>query len=258
MNAAPSDPGSLSSPGSGAAGEFRPLLTLERVRIGYGRSAVLPDLNLEFPRGSYTGLLGSNGSGKSTLIKTILGILPPLSGKVAFTPIDGRLPLFGYVPQRETLDSIFLLSSFEVVLMGVCGRVGPGRWIRRPEREWARHCLEETETTHLAGRQFSELSGGQKQRVLIARALAAKPDLLLLDEPTSGIDVNVKKSILEMLRRIHETQRMTILISSHDLSAVRAYAQRAVLLQGGQGYQGPVAELRAGGRLAEMLNLELP
>src|SRR5437870_1409102 len=104
-------------------------LSLDHVAVGYDRRVVLPDVDLTLMRGSFVGLLGANGSGKSTLIKTILGIIPPLEGQMVFTRVDGREPVLGYVPQRESLDPIYLLSSFEVVLMGVCGRVGPGRSI---------------------------------------------------------------------------------------------------------------------------------
>src|SRR2546421_12902218 len=152
------------------------LLTLDHVAVGYGHHVVLPDINLALPRGSFTGLLGANGSGKSTLIKTILGILPALKGRFEFVPIDGRQPVLGYVPQRDTLDSIYLLSSFEVVLMGTCGRVKPGRRVSSEEKGWAHQCLRETGADQLSRRLFSQLSGGQKQRVLIARALATKPD----------------------------------------------------------------------------------
>jgi len=233
------------------------LLELRDVAVGYDRRAVLSGLKLAFQRGTFTGLLGANGSGKSTLIKTILGIIPPLSGQVAFSRANGRETVLGYVPQRESLDPIFLLSSFEVVLMGVCGRVGPVRFISKVEREWARHCLEQTDTAALAGRQFSELSGGQKQRVLIARALAAKPDFLLLDEPTSGIDVTVKQSVMELLRRIHQEQKQTILMSSHDLPVVRRYVQHVVWLRDGKISEGPPGELLAPDKMAAMLDLEL-
>lgn len=232
------------------------LLTLENVAVGYDRRAVLSGVNLAFKRGTFTGLLGANGSGKSTLIKTILGILPPLSGHVTFGRPGGRETVLGYVPQRESLDPIFLLSSFEVVLMGVCGRVGPGRFTNKAEREWARHCLEQTDTAELAEKQFSELSGGQKQRVLIARALAAKPDFLLLDEPTSGIDVSVKQSIMELLRRIHQEQKQTILMASHDLPVVRRYVQHLVWLRDGKISEGAPEELLAPEKMAAMLELE--
>jgi ABC-type Mn2+/Zn2+ transport system ATPase subunit len=233
------------------------ILTLDSVAVGYDRHAVLSDVKLTFKRGSFTGLLGANGSGKSTLIKTILGIIPPLSGRIEFKPIDDREAVLGYVPQRESLDPIFLLSSFEVVLMGVCGRVRPGRLIGKGERDWARNCLAQTGAAELGRLQFSELSGGQKQRVLIARALAARPEILLLDEPTSGIDVTVKQSIMELLRRIHQEQRQTILMASHDLPVVRQYVQHVVWLRDGRILEGPPAELLSRDKMAAILDLEM-
>ena len=231
------------------------ILTFDSVAVGYDRHAVLSGVNLAFRRGSFNGLLGANGSGKSTLIRTILGIIPPLSGRMTFKSAAGGEAVLGYVPQRESLDPIFLLSSFEVVLMGVCGRVGPGRLISRTERDWAQHCLQQTGATELGRKQFSELSGGQKQRVLIARALAAKPDFLLLDEPTSGIDVTVKQSIMELLRRIHQEQRQTILMASHDLPVVRQYVQHVVWIRGGKILEGPPAELLARDKIEAMLEM---
>src|SRR5437773_5393863 len=102
------------------------ILTLERLAVGYDRQPVLENIDLKFARGVFSGLLGANGSGKSTLIKTILGIIPPLSGRVEFNSFNGKPVVLGYVPQRDTLDPIYLLSSLEVVLMGPCGRVRPG------------------------------------------------------------------------------------------------------------------------------------
>jgi ABC-type Mn2+/Zn2+ transport system ATPase subunit len=141
--------------------------------------------------------------------------------------------------------------------MGVCGRVGPGRRIRRLEKDWARQCLQSTGAGLLERRRFSELSGGQKQRVLIARALAAKPDLLLLDEPTSGIDVSVKHALMDLLRRIHEEQGMTILMSSHDLPMVRQYTHQVVWLREGKILEGPPSELLAQDKMAAILDLEM-
>jgi len=233
------------------------LLTLNHLAVGYGRQEVLPDVNLRLPRGSFTGLLGANGSGKSTLIKTILGIIPPLSGRVEFASVNGRPHVLGYTPQRDSLDSIFLLSSFEVVLMGTCGRVRPGRRISHAEKEFAHECLRETGADHLGRKLFSQLSGGQKQRVLIARALATKPDFLLLDEPTSGIDAAARQGVMELLRRIHKQQQLTILLASHDLPIVRSYVQRVIWLHLGHVLQGPVHEMLAPEKIEEILNLEM-
>ena len=233
------------------------LLKLEHVAVGYGRHVVLPDVSLSLQRGTFTGLIGANGSGKSTLIKTILGIIAPLSGQVEFASVNGRPHAFGYTPQRDSLDSIFLLSSFEVVLMGTCGSIGPGRRAGSGEKDWAHQCLRETGADHLSRRLFSQLSGGQKQRVLIARALATKPDFLLLDEPTSGIDVAARHSIMEVLQRIHQQQQLTILMANHDLPLVRSYAQRVIWLHAGQVLQGPVGEMLSAEKIREILDLEL-
>jgi ABC-type Mn2+/Zn2+ transport system ATPase subunit len=233
------------------------LLTLTDVAVGYGRHAVLSGVNLALWRGSFAGLLGANGSGKSTLIKTLLGIIPPLAGRVEFARVDGRPHVLGYTPQRDTLDPIYLLSGLEVVLMGACGRVGPGRPIGRGEREWAMQCLDETGAGHLARRLFSELSGGQKQRVLIARALATRPDFLLLDEPTAGVDAAARQAVMEVLRRIHRQQQLTVLMASHDLPVVRSYADRVIWLHHGKVLQGPSAELLTPGKIEEILDLEM-
>jgi ABC-type Mn2+/Zn2+ transport system ATPase subunit len=233
------------------------LLELQDVAVGYDRSVVLRDVQLRLRRGSFTGLLGANGSGKSTLIKTILGVLPPLAGRIHFSRVHGRDPILGYVPQREALDPIFLLSSFEVVLMGACGRVGPGRFFGRVEREWARHCLEQTGVADLAGDRFSQLSGGQKQRVLIARALAAKPDFLLLDEPTAGIDAAASQAIMELLRQIHAGHKMTLLMVNHDLGTVRKYVEQVIWLDEGRVLQGPAGELLTRDKIEEILKLSL-
>jgi ABC-type Mn2+/Zn2+ transport system ATPase subunit len=214
-------------------------------------------VNLKLRRGSFTGLLGANGSGKSTLIKTVLGIIPSLRGRIEFVPANGQMPVLGYMPQRETLDPIYPLSSFEVVLMAACGRVGPARIINRAERDWARQCLAETGAGELADKLFSELSGGQKQRVLMARALATRPDFLLLDEPTAGIDATTTRSVMEVLKQIHERQQQTILLVSHDLATVRQYAREIIWLHDGKALHGPVNELLTPEKIEELLSLQL-
>ena len=225
--------------------------------VGYDRQVVLADVNLTLERGTFTGLLGANGSGKSTLIKTILNVIPSLSGRMQFSPVDGREHVLGYVPQRETLDPIYLLSSFEVVLMGTSGRVKPARRPSHAEKEWAHECLRQTGADHLSRRLYSQLSGGQKQRVLVARALATKPDFLLLDEPTSGIDAAARQAVMEVLRRIHQEQKLTLLMASHDLPLVRSYVECVLWLHAGRVLQGPVGELLNPQKIEEILQLEM-
>jgi manganese/zinc/iron transport system ATP- binding protein len=232
----------------------RPLLTLDHLTAGHGRQPVLVNVHLVLARGTLAGLIGANGSGKTTLLKTIAGILPPLDGTVKFHPLDGRPPVLGYVPQRESLDPIYPLSSFEVTLMGTYARVSPGRWAQREERDWARECLRQTGAEDIAERRFAELSGGQKQRVLIARALAARPDLLLLDEPTAGIDAAASRAIAALLRRLHE-QGMTILMVNHELPVVREIASEVIWLQNGQAEQGTAEQMLSPQKMEQLFEL---
>ena len=225
--------------------------------MGYAGRVILPDVNIRLRRGSFTGLLGANGSGKSTLLKTILNIIPPLQGRIRFAPVDGRPSVVGYMPQKESLDPIYPLSCFEIVLMAACSRVGPGRFINQEERAFARACLAETGATDLAPKLFSELSGGQKQRVLMARALATKPDILFLDEPTAGIDATTTRAVMDLLQEIHRHHRHTVLLVSHDLATVRQYAEEVIWLHDGKVTHGPVKDLLTPEKIEELLSLQL-
>lgn len=233
------------------------LLKCDNVAVGYDRHVVLSHLQLTLPQGGFIGLLGANGSGKSTLIKTILGIIPPLAGRLDFPSHQGRAPVFGYVPQRESLDSIFPLSCFEVVLMGVCGRVAPGLRIGVEERNYARQCLHAAGAENLGRQPFAQLSGGQKQRVLIARALAARPEFLLLDEPTAGIDAVASEAVMELLSRLHREQGLTMLLVNHDLRVMQKYVQHVLWLHDGRVLEGTADELLNRDKVTELLGWQL-
>lgn len=217
-----------------------PLIILEQLEVGYARRPVLRGVNATIPRGDSIGLLGANGSGKTTLLKTIAGVLAVVGGTIQFE--KGVRPVVGYVPQREALDQSFLLSSLEMVLMGACASVGPGRFLRRADREWAQQCLERTGAADLARQPFALLSGGQKQRVLIARALVAKPDLLLLDEPTAGVDASATSAIADLLQRLN-ADGMTIMMVNHDLPVVRRVARTIFRVKNGVLEVGTVSEM---------------
>jgi ABC-type Mn2+/Zn2+ transport system ATPase subunit len=232
-------------------------LLLRGVTIGYDQSPVLAGINLRLPQGSFTALLGANGTGKTTLLRTLLGIIPPLAGSIEFPAHLTRPAIFGYVPQRETLDPIYLLSSLEVVLMGAFSRVGPGRFPGRQERLLARECLAATGAESLAAKPFAELSGGQKQRVLIARALVAQPDILFLDEPTAGIDPASAREILALLSQLSGERGLTLLMVSHDLPAVRRTVQRVIWLHQGRVLEGTVQDLLGRKNLENLLACEL-
>ncbi|MBI1839348.1 MAG: ATP-binding cassette domain-containing protein [Verrucomicrobia bacterium] len=234
-----------------------PLATADRVSVGYDGRPILAEASFVLERGAFAGLLGSNGSGKSTLIKSLVGILPLCAGRFAFRTPDGHALVFGYVPQRESLDPVFPLSSLEVALMGVCGRLRPGRMLGRSQKTWARECLSQSGAGDLESKPFSQLSGGQKQRVLIARALVARPDLLVLDEPTAGVDPAATVAIVELLTRLHREQGLTILMVNHDLGVVRKTVQQVLWIHNGVLSQGPVEEMLSQARLEAILELRL-
>ena len=230
-----------------------PLITLDRLAIGYDGQAVLSGISLAIGRGSFTAILGANGTGKSTLLKTLLGLQPAVGGQIQFAkPVT-----FGYVPQAIQFDPLYPLTGFDVALMGTFGRVGPGRFPSRGEKDFVRECLRATAAEEFAPQKFSQLSGGQKQRVLIARALATKPDLLVLDEPTAGVDTAATHALLEFISQIHEERKLTVLLVTHDLPLVKKHAQQIIWLHNGEVLHGSVAELFTPERMAEIYEMEV-
>jgi ABC-type Mn2+/Zn2+ transport system ATPase subunit len=229
------------------------IVTLDNLAIGYNRQPVLSGISLSIERGSFTAILGANGSGKSTLLKTLLGLQPAIAGKIQIA----APAVFGYAPQATEFDPLFLLTGFEVALMGVYGRVHAGRSVPQNERAFVRECLHATDAEEFARKKFSELSGGQKQRVLIARALATKPDVLVLDEPTADVDAAATHALLEFISQIHVEQKLTILLVTHDLSLVRKHAQQVIWLHQGKVLRGTTAELLSRERMAEIFEMEV-
>ena len=233
------------------------VMTLDDLSIGYSNQPVISGISLLVARSSFTAILGVNGSGKTTLLKTLLGLQPLVAGRLRIGA-PGETPLvFGYVPQSSQLDSVYPLTGFDVALMGTYGRVGPGRPVPRDERAFAWECLRATAADGFAPKRFSLLSGGQKQRVLIARALATKPDVLVLDEPTADVDAAATHALMEFISEIHEKNRLTILLATHDLALVRRRAQQVIWLYQGRVLRGTVAELLTPERLAEILEVEI-
>ena len=231
-----------------------PLITLEALSIGYNSQPVMSAISFSIQCGSFTAILGANGSGKSTLLKTLLGLQPAISGRIR---IAGAPMIFGYVPQTIQFDPLYLLTGLDVALMGVYQRVGPGRFVPPGERAFVRACLTATGAEGFARQRFAELSGGQRQRVLIARALATRPTVLVLDEPTAGVDAAATHALLEFISKIHEEQKLTILLVTHDLPLVRKHAQQIVWLHQGRVLTGAAAELLSPERMAEILEMEI-
>src|SRR5271169_1803483 len=231
------------------------LITMDNLSIGYNGQPMLSGLTLSISRASFTAILRANGSGKSTLLKTLLGLLPPVAGRIDIVSAGAPLT-FGYVPQSNQFDSVYLLTGFDVALMGAYGRIRVGHLISPIERDFTRECLRAVGAEGFSHKRFAELSGGQKQRVLIARALTTRPDVLVLDEPTAGVDREATHAVLEFISEIHKERKITVLLVTHDFAVVRRHAQQIIWLHQGKVLQGTAEELLTPKRVAEILEME--
>ena len=210
------------------------VLELKDVTVFYGRLLVLDRINLQVKRGDFLALLGPNGAGKTTLIKVVLGLLTPSRGCVS---VFGKpLPLskeaqkkIGYVPQISSVDLRFPIQVFDVVLMGRYAHVGLLKRPRTVDKEKTWEVLEQVGLVEKAKEPLSRLSGGQRQRVFVARALVSEPELLLLDEPTTGVDIGVRDGLFELLNQLQD-QGMTLLVVSHDIGVVSQHVNQVACL----------------------------
>ena len=226
-------------------------LVLQGVSLGYDGRVVLEHISLTVERGEFLALLGPNGAGKTTLLRGILGLIPVLAGRIEYG-FDRLVNPPGYVPQRETLDPIFPLTVFEVVLMGTYARLSPLRPVGRRQRQIAATCLEQVGLADLAQRPFWALSGGQKQRVLIARALAVEPEILMLDEPTSGVDPGASAAIMELISRLNRDHGLTVILVSHHLRLVRSLVRSVIWIEGGRAVKGVTEAMLASERVSDI------
>lgn len=233
-----------------------PLLRFRQAAVGYGKRAVLTGVGFEISPGSFVGILGHNGSGKTTLLRTILGIIPCLKGEFIMSLPQGGAPRCGYVPQKETLDPLYPLSARDVVAMGTHRHFNLWRRLRGAgDAPLVRQCLHACGASELAGKRFSELSGGQKQRVLIARALAAEPDILILDEPLAGIDITTQKALIGLFKRFKE-DGLTVLMVSHRIQSEKGLFSHIAWVDEGKAAMGPAEEMLKG-KIAEVFRSEL-
>jgi ABC-type Mn2+/Zn2+ transport system ATPase subunit len=204
-----------------ATAPILPLVALRGASVGYGRRPLLTGVELAVLPGDFLALVGPNGGGKTTVLRTLLGALPLLAGwRELVRPIR-----VGYVPQRDHVDAIWPLTAGEVVLMGRTPGLG---LLRRPgssDQRAAAEALDRVGIGDQAARRYGDLSGGQRQRTLIARALAAEPELLAVDEPTNGMDPAAEHATMEVLRDLHAEGALAVVMVSHRLDAVANYAR---------------------------------
>ncbi len=201
------------------------LLTCKELCIGYEGREILHGLDFSAEQGDYLCILGENGSGKSTLMKTILGLVPALSGEIVFG--DGlKKGEIGYLPQQTDVQRDFPASVKEIVLSGCASSLGLRPFYSKAHKKLAMDNIEKMGLTELKNRCYRELSGGQQQRVLLARALCATQKALLLDEPVSGLDPNATANMYELVQKLNRDDGITVIMISHDIQAALQYADK--------------------------------
>lgn len=217
------------------------MIEIDNLTIYYGNNnRALENISLKINEHDFLGIVGQNGSGKSTLLKSILDLVPITSGTVLFNGSKkNTFYKIGYVPQYSSMNMTFPITSLDAVCLGLLGKgLHPFKFIKPEQREVSIEKMKLLQVDHLANRQLSELSGGEFQRILIARALAIEPDILILDEPTASIDSNSRKLIFELLKKLKEEKKMTILLVSHDLQDVLDLSTHIICLNNKVKYYG--------------------
>ena len=197
-------------------------LLCKNLTLGYENNPIVTDLSFEVNSGDYLAIVGENGSGKSTLMKTVLGLIKPISGEIIVG--DGlKRNEIGYLPQQTVVQRDFPASVWEVVISGCLSHIGLKPFYSKEEKSIAKANIEKMRLTGFENRSYRELSGGQQQRVLLARALCATKKILLLDEPVSGLDPKVTAEMYETIDALNK-EGTTIIMISHDISAALKYA----------------------------------
>ena len=208
----------------------QPILDVQNLTVQYNGRLALEDVTFHLHAGERIAVVGPNGAGKSTLFKVVAGVLQPGAGAVN---VFGSRPrghnCIAYIPQRSQVDWSFPVSVADVVMMGRSAKLGLLNWPHKKDWEYVHHALEIVELSDLAARQIGQLSGGQQQRMFIARALAQEAELMLMDEPLSGLDTPSQEGLLNLLDTLRE-QNVTVMVATHDLDQAARHFDRIMLL----------------------------
>ena len=208
----------------------QPILDVSHLTVRYNGRDALENVTFHLHEGERVAVVGPNGAGKSTLFKIVAGVLQPNAGEVK---IFGSRPrghvCIGYIPQRSQVDWNFPVSVADVVMMGRSAKLGPLNFPHKRDWEHVHHALETVDLAKLASRQIGQLSGGQQQRMFIARALAQEAELMLMDEPLTGLDTPSQEGILDLLDRLKQ-EKVTVMVATHDLDQAASHFDRIMLL----------------------------
>lgn len=211
---------------------MKKIIEVKNVSFKYDRDYVFENINFDIYKGDFVGIIGSNGAGKSTLIKLILGQLKADKGKILIDGVESwtgkNLQEIGYVPQVGLSRGIdFPATVEEIVMMNMYKEIGRFGFPKKEHKEKVKKALEIVDMTNFLHRKFSDLSGGQQQRVVIAKAIVNSPEILILDEPTTGIDHHSENVLYELLDKLHKEEKITIVMISHDIEKIKAHSNRS-------------------------------
>lgn len=240
------------------------VINLEEASVRKPNCVLLDKINLQVYRNEFVGIIGPNGAGKTSLLNTVAG----------FERFEGNLRLFdrdetwirsrqsrtriGYVPQLFEIDPGFPILAVEAVLTGLYGRIGLFHSPGKQDRKRATELMELMRIAHLASRPLGHLSGGERQKISIARAIIQRPEILLLDEPTSNLDIAVQMEVLNLIADIYERESLTVLFVTHDFNLVPKCMKRAVFLNNGRvAFDGTIDEALTGSMLSQLFNCPL-
>jgi manganese/iron transport system ATP-binding protein len=208
----------------------KPILDVQNITVRYNGRSALEEITFHLHAGERIAVVGPNGAGKSTLFKVVSGVLQPNAGEVnIFGSRPRRHVCIAYIPQRSQVDWSFPVSVADAVMMGRSAKLGLLNWPRKKDWEYVRRSLEIVEISDLAERQIGQLSGGQQQRMFIARALAQEAELVLMDEPLSGLDTPSQEGLLTLLDTLRD-QSVTVMVATHDLDQAARHFDRIMLL----------------------------
>lgn len=239
------------------------IIEFDHATFGFPGVVALKDISLSIRAGEFVGVIGPNGSGKTTLCRAVLGLMAPLTGHLRiFDCACGELRChhraqIGYLPQKGVVDRNFPVTVLETVMMGRYGALGLFKRASKQDRQIALDALAHVGMDAHRNTALGHLSGGQQQRVFIARALAQQPKVLLLDEPTTGLDITTQHNVIELVEHLHEELGLTVLLITHDINMIRSRVDRLVLLKTRLYAAGPPADVLKPDILREVYGKDL-
>jgi zinc transport system ATP-binding protein len=213
----------------------RQVIVVEGIKVSLDGHSVLENISFSLDEGNFLGVIGPNGAGKTTLVRAILGLIKPDEGSICVMGMSPKelkheLHHIGYMPQQVLFDPLFPVSVYDVVMMGRSCCIGTFRFPRRDDREAVMESIEAVGLKGLEKRPIGELSGGQQKRAFLARALCLETRILILDEPTAGLDIEAQESFMSLLTRLKEELGLTIVFISHDVGVLARFADEIVCI----------------------------